>query len=164
MKTVSPFVVVTAICFGLFSSKLRVNATEPFDEYVGNWLFREDRRQLSTGFEDTEKGGVILFENYRAICGLVRRKWMFHFDQDKMKYVGTLTTRFGRDVSETHIIGEWDDETSTMFWTLETDLLDTKIRHRFLEGKLVVTTLPKEDDSNRKPWREHGTFTPTARE
>jgi len=114
MKTRSTLLVVMAICVGLFSSKVGVNAIEPFDEYVGDWLFREDRRQLTTGFEDTEKGGVILFENYRAICGSVRRKWMFHFDQDKMKYVGTLTTRFGRDVSETHIFGEWDDEKSTM--------------------------------------------------
>ena len=76
MKTHPPVVALFAICIGLLSFKAGLNAAEPFDEYIGDWLFREDRNQVWTGAEDTVNGGVILFEKYNAICGLVKRKWV----------------------------------------------------------------------------------------
>ncbi len=80
------------------------------------------------------------------------------------KYVGTLKTTFKREEHLSNILGEWDQENSTMTWTLESDALENaKIRHRFLNGKLNVTMLRQGNDPSGLHWFELGTLSPTAR-
>jgi hypothetical protein len=163
MKTIAPLVALVAISMGLLALTPGLYANEPLDKYLGDWLFREDRNQLSTGAKSAKNRGVVFFEKYEGVCGSVRRKWELHFDDEEMEFAGKLTTRFDNEEHKTFILGEWDQANETMTWTLDKDSLDAKIRHRFTQGKIIVTTLSKGVVPDREFWRERGTFTPTAR-
>lgn len=150
-----------AVWLGLLGIETELMAVEPLDNYVGAWLFRDDRKQVWTGAEDAKTGGVVLYEQCKAICGPVQKLWTVRFDSPSGKYIGTLKTTFQQETHETVIFGEWDQAASTMTWTLKSDALQyAKIRHRFLKGKLVVTALRQEHDPI---WHELGILSPTAR-
>ena len=139
-------------------------AAETLENYIGAWLFQDDRKQVWTGVKDASNGSIVLYEQYNAACGPVQRRWVFHFDRERQKYVGKLKTTFKQELHETNISGEWDQDDSAMTWTLESDVLqNAKIRHCFQQGKLVVTELRLGDDPSRFKWRELGTLSPTAR-
>ena len=163
IKMIVPFVVLVVISMGSLVFAPDLNADEPLDAYLGGWLFGEDRNQLSTGAKSPKKRGVVFFEKYEGVCGPVRRKWELYFDVKEKEFVGKLTTRFDNQEQKTFILGEWDQANATMTWTLDKDSHDAKIRHRFAQGKLIVTTLPIGVAPDREIWRERGTFTPTAR-
>lgn len=164
MKNPSSFgAVALSLWLCLFASNADLAAAEPLENYLGDWLFRGDRKQVWTGVEDEANGGLILHEYYNALCGPVRRRWTVHYDRDKAKYVGTLKTSFGREARETQVIGDWNAQETTMTWVLEKDTLDAEIRHKFSKGKLTVASRRIGDNVNGVSWYELGTLSPTAR-
>ncbi len=68
---------VLALWLGLLAIKTHLIAAEPLDNYIGAWLFRDDRKQVWTGAEVPNNVGIVFYEQYIAICGPVKRLWTF---------------------------------------------------------------------------------------